>query len=111
MSMRDQYRTKAAEFQARALRESNQMTRHHFDTMAKDYLQLAELATQIDSLNSEQPKAIQTGSNSPVRLPLIRCPALPSGRSLELFHGFRIAPSRKGVQSEAAGWGPGTSTA
>jgi hypothetical protein len=56
MSMRDQYRTKAAEFQARALRESNQLTRHHFDTMAKDYLQLAELATQIDSLNSEQPK-------------------------------------------------------
>jgi hypothetical protein len=32
------------------------MTRHHFDTMAKDYLQLVELATQIDSLNSEQPK-------------------------------------------------------
>jgi len=47
--MRDQYRTKAAEFQAWALCESNQMTRRHFDTMAKDYLQLAELATQIDS--------------------------------------------------------------
>jgi hypothetical protein len=56
MSMRDQYRTKAAEFQARALCESNQMTRRHFDTMAKDFLQLAELATQIDSLNSELPK-------------------------------------------------------
>jgi hypothetical protein len=56
MSMRDQYQTKAAEFQARALCESNQMTRHHFDTMAKDYLQLAELATQIDSLNNELPK-------------------------------------------------------
>jgi hypothetical protein len=51
MSMRDEYRTKAAEFQARALCESNQMTRYHFDTMAKDYLQLAELAAQIDSLD------------------------------------------------------------
>jgi hypothetical protein len=51
MSMRDQYRTKAAEFQARALCESNLMTRHHFGTMAKDYLQLAELAAQIDSLD------------------------------------------------------------
>jgi hypothetical protein len=56
MSMRDQYRTKAAEFQARALCASNQMTRHHFDTMAKDYLQLAELATQIDSFDNELPK-------------------------------------------------------
>jgi hypothetical protein len=51
MSMRDQYRTKAAEFQARALCASNQMTRHHFDTMAKDYSQLADLAAQIDSLD------------------------------------------------------------
>jgi hypothetical protein len=55
MSMRDEYRTKAAEFQARALCESNQMTRYHFDTMARDYLQLAELAAQIDSLD-ELPK-------------------------------------------------------
>jgi hypothetical protein len=55
MSMRDQYRTKAAEFQARALCEANQMTRHHFDTMAKDYMQLAELTAQIDSLQ-ELPK-------------------------------------------------------
>jgi len=55
MSMRDQYRTKAAEFQARALFEANQLARHHFDTMAKDYLQLADLAAQIDSLN-ELPK-------------------------------------------------------
>jgi hypothetical protein len=55
MSMTDQYRTKAAEFQARAVCESNQMTRTHFDTMAKEYLQLAELAAQIDSLN-ELPK-------------------------------------------------------
>jgi len=50
MSMTDQYRTKAAEFQVRALCESNLMTRHHFDTMAKHYLQLAELTAQIDSL-------------------------------------------------------------
>jgi hypothetical protein len=53
--MRDQYRTKAAEFQARAICASDQMTRHHFDTMAKDYLQLAELEAQIDCLQ-ELPK-------------------------------------------------------
>ena len=35
MSMRDQYRTKAAEFQARSRGASNQMTRDHFDTMAQ----------------------------------------------------------------------------
>ena len=50
MSMRDQYRTKAAEFEARALCESNQMARYHFETMAQDYVQLADLAAQIDSL-------------------------------------------------------------
>jgi hypothetical protein len=48
--MRDQYRTKAAEFQARALCEANQMTRHHFDTMARDYMKLAELEAQIACL-------------------------------------------------------------
>ncbi|HET8966689.1 MAG TPA: hypothetical protein VFN20_10770 [Candidatus Acidoferrum sp.] len=51
MSMRDQYRTKAAEFQARALCEANQMTRHHFDTMARDYMKLAELEAQIACLH------------------------------------------------------------
>jgi hypothetical protein len=55
MSMRDQYRTKPAEFQARAICASDQMTRHHFDTMAKNYLQLAELEAQIDCLH-ELPK-------------------------------------------------------
>ena len=55
MSMRDQYRTKAAEFQARALCASDQMARHHFDTMAKNYLQLAELEAHIGCLH-ELPK-------------------------------------------------------
>src|SRR5262245_37193663 len=32
-------------------------------------------------------------------------------RSLELFHGFRIARSGKGVQSGLAKWRPGTNTA
>src|SRR5215831_4523293 len=50
----DEYRTKAAEFQARALCESNEMTRLHFDNLAKDYLQLAELAAQIDNLRAAQ---------------------------------------------------------
>jgi hypothetical protein len=48
MSMRDEYRTKAAEFQARARCESDGMTRLHFESLAKDYLQLAELAAQLD---------------------------------------------------------------
>jgi hypothetical protein len=48
MIMRDQYLTKAAEFQARALCEPNQMNRFHFESLAKEYSQLAELATKID---------------------------------------------------------------
>jgi hypothetical protein len=48
MSMRDEYRTKAAEFQARARCESDGMTRLHFESLAKDYVRLAELAAQVD---------------------------------------------------------------
>jgi hypothetical protein len=48
MTVRDHYLTKAAEFQARARTESDGMTRLHFDDLAKDYLQLAELAAQVD---------------------------------------------------------------
>ena len=48
MSMRDKYLTKAAEFQVRALCESNQKNRFHFESMAKEYSQLAELTTKID---------------------------------------------------------------
>jgi|GEM_PF-2276285 hypothetical protein len=50
MSMRDEYRTRAAEFQARALCTSDETARHHFNTMADHYLQLAELERQIDCL-------------------------------------------------------------
>lgn len=50
MSMRDQYRTKAAEFQARALCATDPTARLHFDTVADHYLQLAALEAQIDSL-------------------------------------------------------------
>ena len=48
MSMRDEYRTKAAEFQARALSESDRMTALHFESLAKDYARLAEMAAQVD---------------------------------------------------------------
>jgi len=48
MSMRDEYRTKAAEFQARARCESDGMTRLHFESLARDYEQLAVLAAQVD---------------------------------------------------------------
>ena len=50
MDMRDEYRTKAAEFQARALCESDRMTRLHFESLAKDYARLAELAAQVDMI-------------------------------------------------------------
>jgi hypothetical protein len=46
--MRDHYLTKAAEFHARALCESDRMTRLHFESLEKDYARLAELASQID---------------------------------------------------------------
>jgi len=49
--MRDEYRTKAAEFQARALCESDQMTRLHLESLAKDYSHLAELAAQLDVIH------------------------------------------------------------
>jgi hypothetical protein len=48
MSVRDEYRTKAAEFQARALSESDRMTALHFESLAKDYARLAEMAAQVD---------------------------------------------------------------
>ena len=48
MTMRDQYLSKAAEFQARALCESNQGNRLHFESMAKEYSKLAELTSKID---------------------------------------------------------------
>jgi gluconate kinase len=50
MSMRDEYRTRAAEFQARALYASDETARHHFKTMANHYLQLAEIERQLDCL-------------------------------------------------------------
>jgi hypothetical protein len=48
MTIRDQYLTQAVEFQARALCESNQGNRFHFESMAKEYAQLAELTSKID---------------------------------------------------------------
>jgi hypothetical protein len=50
MSMRDEYRTRAAEFQARALYASDETARYHFNTMADHYLQLAEIERQLDCL-------------------------------------------------------------
>jgi hypothetical protein len=58
MTMRDEYRTKAAEFQARARCASDGMTRLHFESLAKDYVRLAELAdrnAQIDLIYERPP--------------------------------------------------------
>ena len=51
MSMRDEYRTKAAEFQTRAAGESDRMTRLHFESLANDYERLAELADRNAQLD------------------------------------------------------------
>jgi hypothetical protein len=42
MTMRDHYRTKAAEFHARARMESDEMTRRQYESLAKQYSSLAE---------------------------------------------------------------------
>lgn len=44
MSMRDHYRTRAAEFHARARNESDGMIRHQYEVLAKHYSLLAERA-------------------------------------------------------------------
>jgi len=50
MSMREEYRMRAAHFQARALYTSDETARHHFNAMADHYLQLAEIERQLDCL-------------------------------------------------------------
>jgi hypothetical protein len=44
MSMRDHYRTKAAEFHARARNEYDTKARHEYENLARQYLRLAEQA-------------------------------------------------------------------
>ena len=44
MSMRDHYRTRAAEFHARARMESDEWNRRQFESLAKQYLRPAEQA-------------------------------------------------------------------
>jgi hypothetical protein len=44
MSMRDHYRTKAAEFYARARNEADVMTRRQYESLANQYLRLVEKA-------------------------------------------------------------------
>ena len=42
MSMRDNYRTRAAEFHARARMESDEWIRRQYESLAKQYSRLAE---------------------------------------------------------------------
>jgi hypothetical protein len=49
MSMRDEYRTKAAEYEARALSESDRGARLHFES-------LADRNAQIDLIYEPQPR-------------------------------------------------------
>jgi hypothetical protein len=51
MSMRDQYRTRVAEFQARARIESDSMIRRQYETLAKGYSLLAERVGRYDIID------------------------------------------------------------
>jgi len=55
MDMRDEYRTKAAEFEARARSESDRPTRLHFESLANDYQRLAELADRNAQIYKRRP--------------------------------------------------------
>jgi len=75
MSMRDEYRTKAAEFQARASGESDRMTRLHFESLARDYEQLAELAEQVDTIYKRPKSTIQENALDPLASGRLAAPA------------------------------------
>jgi hypothetical protein len=48
MSMRDHYRTRAAEYHARARNESDEMIRRQYESLATQYSRLAEEADRND---------------------------------------------------------------
>jgi hypothetical protein len=49
MSMRDNYRTRAAEFHARARMESDEWIRRQYESLAKQYSRLAERVDDDDA--------------------------------------------------------------
>jgi hypothetical protein len=61
MSMRDHYRTRAAEFHARARNESNEMNRRQYESLATKYSRLAETADRNDNETSAPTAATQNG--------------------------------------------------
>ena len=61
MSMRDHYRTRAAEFHARARNESNEMNRRQYESLATQYSRLAERADRNDNQTSAPTAATQHG--------------------------------------------------
>ena len=54
MSMRDYYRTKAAEFYARARNESDVMTQRQYESLATQYSRLAEQAERDATVEQSQ---------------------------------------------------------
>jgi hypothetical protein len=57
MSMRDHYRTKAAEFYARARNESDMMTRRQYESLASQYSRLADKDDRDAERRTESPPA------------------------------------------------------
>ena len=54
MSMRDHYRTRAAEFHARAQNESDETVRREYKNLAKQFLHLAEEANRDATVKQVQ---------------------------------------------------------
>ena len=59
MSMRDHYRTRAAEFYARAANEYDAKARHEYENLARQYLRLAEQAEREDSIYEPRPVKVR----------------------------------------------------
>jgi hypothetical protein len=68
--MRDHYRTRAAEFQARARIEYDEKTRHEYCSLARHYLRLAEQAERKDKRTSV--KGNNINRNAPNLVSMIR---------------------------------------
>ena len=62
MSMRDYYRTKAAEFHARARNEPIEITRSKYQSLATQYSHLAENADRNDRQTASTPNQARTKS-------------------------------------------------
>src|SRR5262249_60592101 len=86
MSMRDHYRTRAAEFHARARNESDEMTRRQYESLADYYLRLAAGADrdadyELRKFTQERNNRFALRTTSPISAPCCSA-ALAAGRQI-----------------------------